>query len=374
MHDHQLTVAGALDVVLDDVGPVVDGQADRGQGVLRCGARRAAVGDSSATSGAGRPRRAGRAGRGDDRAARGEQQRRRGAQGVSHGFSREWWTCPAAAGTPRRSSSLHQPAVTCGPTAGWRRRDNSPPGDRFAPWTTSTPRTSAASDARTADLGFARVDLDRAARTGDPEVVYGAGKTPEQVVAILRTLHEQPPRPRRARHPALATRRMDAAPRRSAPTVDAVARAATLGPLPDAARHGRRRQRRHLRRPRRRRGRPHRRASTAPGVEIHDVGVAGLHRLLGVRDRLDEADCLVVVAGMEGALPSVVGGLTGVPLVAVPTSVGYGASFGGLAALLGDAQLLRARRHRGQHRQRLRRRRVRRPGRAGDPRPAGRPR
>ena len=57
-------------------------------------------------------------------------------------------------------------------------------------------------------------------------------------------------------------------------------------------------------------------------------------RLLAVRDRLDEADCLVVVAGMEGALPSVVGGLTGVPLVAVPTSVGYGASFGGLAALL----------------------------------------
>ena len=68
--------------------------------------------------------------------------------------------------------------------------------------------------------------------------------------------------------------------------------------------------------------------------EIRDVGVAGLHRLLGVRDRLEQADCLVVVAGMEGALPSVVGGLTGVPLVAVPTSVGYGASFGGLAALL----------------------------------------
>jgi NCAIR mutase (PurE)-related protein len=67
---------------------------------------------------------------------------------------------------------------------------------------------------------------------------------------------------------------------------------------------------------------------------INDVGVAGLHRVLGVRDRLVEADCLIVVAGMEGALPSVVGGLTGVPLIAVPTSVGYGASFGGLAALL----------------------------------------
>ena len=67
---------------------------------------------------------------------------------------------------------------------------------------------------------------------------------------------------------------------------------------------------------------------------IDDVGVAGLHRLLETRDRFADADCLVVVAGMEGALPSVVGGLTGVPLVAVPTSVGYGASFGGLAALL----------------------------------------
>ncbi len=71
------------------------------------------------------------------------------------------------------------------------------------------------------------------------------------------------------------------------------------------------------------------------GVErIEDVGVAGLHRLLEARERFAGADCLVVVAGMEGALPSVVGGLVGVPLVAVPTSVGYGASFGGLAALL----------------------------------------
>jgi NCAIR mutase (PurE)-related protein len=189
-------------------------------------------------------------------------------------------------------------------------------------------------DERTADLGYARVDLERAARTGDPEVVYGAGKTPEQVVGILRTLHE--------RHPdraVLATRlgleALDVV-RAELPeaTVDEVARAATLGPLPTArgtvavisagtsdaavaaeaaltiAVHG-------------------------AGVErIEDVGVAGLHRLLEVRDRFASADCLVVVAGMEGALPSVVGGLTGVPLVAVPTSVGYGASFGGLAALL----------------------------------------
>ncbi|MBA3310397.1 MAG: nickel pincer cofactor biosynthesis protein LarB, partial [Nocardioidaceae bacterium] len=75
-------------------------------------------------------------------------------------------------------------------------------------------------------------------------------------------------------------------------------------------------------------------AHGAGTTSINDVGVAGLHRVLGVRDQLVAADCLIVVAGMEGALPSVVGGLTGVPLVAVPTSVGYGASFGGVAALL----------------------------------------
>jgi NCAIR mutase (PurE)-related protein len=187
-------------------------------------------------------------------------------------------------------------------------------------------------DPRAEDLGFARVDLDRAARTGDAEVVYGAGKTPDQVVAILRTLH--------ARHPhraVLATRLGDDAlhaVREIGADVDLVARAATLGPLPAATgtvaviSAG---------------------TSDAPvaaeaalsarvhgaGVQqIADVGVAGLHRLLAVRDDLEAADCLVVVAGMEGALPSVVGGLTGVPMVAVPTSVGYGASFGGLAALL----------------------------------------
>ena len=189
-------------------------------------------------------------------------------------------------------------------------------------------------DLRTADLGYARVDVDRAARTGDPEVVYGEGKTPDQVVGILRTLHE--------RHPDRAV----LATRLTAEALDVVgvelpdadvhdvARAVTLGPFPSArglvavisagtsdapvaaeaaltaAVHG-------------------------AGVErIEDVGVAGLHRLLEARERFVGADCLVVVAGMEGVLPSVVGGLVGVPLVAVPTSVGYGASFGGLAALL----------------------------------------
>lgn len=188
-------------------------------------------------------------------------------------------------------------------------------------------------DPRTADLGYARVDLDRAARTGDPEVVYGAGKTPDQVASILATLH--------ARHPeraVLATRLSpDAmvAAREVGAEIHEVASAATLGPLPE---------------PRGRVGVLSAGTSDAPvaaeaalavtvhgaGVEeIRDVGVAGLHRLLGVMDRFDGLDCLVVVAGMEGALPSVVGGLTGVPLIAVPTSVGYGASFGGLAALLG---------------------------------------
>jgi NCAIR mutase (PurE)-related protein len=189
-------------------------------------------------------------------------------------------------------------------------------------------------DPRTTDLGFARVDVDRAARTGDPEVVYGAGKTPDQVIAILRALHER--HPERA---VLATRltdeTMDAvAAGLVGAELDRVARAVTLGPLPaprgtvaivtagtsDAPVA----------------------AEAALTVRVHgatvdrvdDVGVAGLHRLLAVRDRIAEADCLIVVAGMEGALPSVVGGLTGVPLVAVPTSVGYGASFGGLAALL----------------------------------------
>lgn len=189
-------------------------------------------------------------------------------------------------------------------------------------------------DEPTADLGYARVDLDRAERTGDPEVVYGAGKTPAQVVGILRTLHE--------RHPdrAVLATRLTAetmavlAEELPGAEVDAVARAATLGPLPEprgtvaivaagtsdapvageaaltARVHG------------------------AGVVRVDDVGVAGLHRLLEVRERFADADCLIVVAGMEGALPSVVGGLVGVPLVAVPTSVGYGASFGGLAALL----------------------------------------
>jgi pyridinium-3,5-biscarboxylic acid mononucleotide synthase len=183
------------------------------------------------------------------------------------------------------------------------------------------------------DLGFARLDVDRHRRTGDPEVVYGAGKTPDQVIVALRTL---------AGHggQAVLATRLDSAARdavRSAlpdADVDELARTAVLGDLPPP------------------RGRVlvvsagtsdgpvaaealvTVRVHGAAAERIEDVGVAGLHRLLAVRDRLDEADVLVVVAGMEGALPSVVGGLTGVPLVAVPTSTGYGTGAGGLAALL----------------------------------------
>jgi NCAIR mutase (PurE)-related protein len=188
-------------------------------------------------------------------------------------------------------------------------------------------------DDRTTDLGYARVDVDRARRTGDPEVVYGAGKTPDQVRQILSTLY--------ARHPdraVLATRLSEEAQAAVAlldgATVHPEARAATLGPLPAArgtvavisagTSDG----------PVAAEAALSARVHGAGVEEVRDVGVAGLHRLLGERERMEQADCLVVVAGMEGALPSVVGGLTGVPLVAVPTSVGYGASFDGLAALL----------------------------------------
>jgi NCAIR mutase (PurE)-related protein len=185
------------------------------------------------------------------------------------------------------------------------------------------------------DLGFARLDTDRVARTGDPEVVFGVGKTPEQTVALLRALREAHPH-----RLALATRvdedtraavreafganadvdddaRCAAVGERPAPAGRVVVVAAGTSDRPVAAEAA-----------------YTARAFGADVSTVVDVGVAGLHRLLDVRADLDRADCLVVVAGMEGALPSVVGGLTGVPLVAVPTSVGYGTSFDGLAALL----------------------------------------
>jgi NCAIR mutase (PurE)-related protein len=178
------------------------------------------------------------------------------------------------------------------------------------------------------------LDLDRERRTGAPEAIYADGKTPAQTEAILRALHAA--HPHRA---VLATRLSQDAMvhlRSALPEaeVDELARCCRLGPMPEA------------------RGRVTvvaagtsdlpvaREAALTAGVygaeveEIPDVGVAGLHRLMAVKDRLNDTDCLIVVAGMEGALPSVVGGLSGVPLVAVPTSVGYGASLGGVAALL----------------------------------------
>jgi hypothetical protein len=184
------------------------------------------------------------------------------------------------------------------------------------------------------DLGFARLDHHRGVRTGDPEVVYAEGKSDEQVVTLLRALRDSP-----GNRPALATRltpSMLATVAEAFPdaTVDTAAACVVLGELPTP------------------RGEvvvvsagtsDDRVAAEAALVarvfgaqvrRISDAGVAGLHRLLAERDGLTDADCLIVVAGMEGALPSVVGGLVGTPVVAVPTSVGYGASFGGLAALL----------------------------------------
>ena len=183
------------------------------------------------------------------------------------------------------------------------------------------------------DLGFARVDTDRLSRTGDPEVVYAAGKTPEEVVAVVGTLREAAPH-----RPALVTRADPAtvaAVRSRWPGTQVEATTVVVGDLPpakglvavvtagtsdapvaaEAATTAR--------------------VFGADVVRVVDVGVAGLHRVLDARPVLQDADIAIVVAGMEGALPSVVGGLVGTPVVAVPTSVGYGASFGGLSALLG---------------------------------------
>jgi hypothetical protein len=184
-----------------------------------------------------------------------------------------------------------------------------------------------------ADLGFARVDLQRAARCGFPEVVFCPGKTPEDVAAIAERILE-------AGHDLLATR---ASPEQAH---------AVRARIPGAEVHER------ARCITVRAGKPAREglvavvcAGTAdlPVAEearvaadmlgarvetFYDVGVAGLHRLLGTLDGIRKARAVVVAAGMEGALPSVVGGLVAVPVIAVPTSVGYGTSFGGLAALL----------------------------------------
>ncbi|MGI8720851.1 MAG: nickel pincer cofactor biosynthesis protein LarB [Geodermatophilaceae bacterium] len=182
------------------------------------------------------------------------------------------------------------------------------------------------------DLGFARLDIDRVDRTGIPEVVYAEGKTADQVVGCLAGLLENGPfalatRVDEQTAEAIRSRWPEAA-------LDPEARCALIGTAPgeigrvavvsagtsdapvaaEAAFVAR--------------------ALGAQVTRIDDIGVAGLHRLMAVRTELEAADVVIVVAGMDGALASAVGGLVSKPVIAVPTSVGYGAAFEGLAALL----------------------------------------
>jgi hypothetical protein len=187
------------------------------------------------------------------------------------------------------------------------------------------------------DLGFAKVDHHRVLRQGFAEVVYARGKTPQQVAGIVRGML----RPR-AEHNILITR----ADERIYRAVRRLNRNAKFHPLSKAI---------SIRRNRTISGKGQILVITAGTSDIpvaeeaavtavmmgnrvevlYDVGVAGLHRLLRQREKLAAARVIVCTAGMEGALPSVVAGLVRVPVIAVPTSIGYGASFGGLAALLG---------------------------------------
>jgi NCAIR mutase (PurE)-related protein len=185
------------------------------------------------------------------------------------------------------------------------------------------------------DLGFARVDHHRSLRQGFPEVILGLGKTPAQIAAIADEIvkrgstllitrategaydevRQRVPGATYYRDAAMITyRQHDVIPGKGSIVV-AAAGTADLPVAEEAAR-----------------------TAELMGNEVirmYDVGGAGLHRLLDERARLASARVVIVVAGMEGALPSVVSGLVSVPVIAVPTSVGYGASFGGIAALLG---------------------------------------
>lgn len=193
----------------------------------------------------------------------------------------------------------------------------------------------ALSDLHFEDIGHTRVDHSRAARQGFPEVVFGAGKTRAQIVDIVERLAARAPNVLVTRtdegtfgevrnvaidaewHPSarLIRIRRDLTVR-GAGEIAVVTAGTSDIPVAEEA------------------------ALTAEAMgnrvnRIWDAGVAGIHRLLAERELLEGARVIVVAAGMEGALPSVVGGLVGVPVIAVPTSVGYGASFGGVAALLG---------------------------------------
>jgi pyridinium-3,5-biscarboxylic acid mononucleotide synthase len=185
------------------------------------------------------------------------------------------------------------------------------------------------------DLGHARIDHHRTLRNGLPEVIYAAGKSPTQTaeiftrmavsgVDVLATRADQPTAdavlastPTAIYHPqARALTLRQSSPADPKGHIAVVCAGTSDLPIAEEA------------------------AITAElfntrVTRLYDVGVAGLHRLLAVRDQLTTANVVIVCAGMEGALPSVVGGLVGVPVIAVPTSVGYGASFAGAAALLG---------------------------------------
>jgi NCAIR mutase (PurE)-related protein len=185
------------------------------------------------------------------------------------------------------------------------------------------------------DLGYARVDHHRSLRQGCPEVIFGPGKTPEQIAGIAERIVAAGhsllvTRTDRAAYDAVSKRLADAKFHELARTItlalgelspgrgSILVCAAGTADVPVAE-------------------------EAAVSAELmgncvdrlYDVGVAGLHRLLSEHVRLTAARVVIVVAGMEGALPSVVGGLVSVPVIAVPTSVGYGASFGGITALLG---------------------------------------
>lgn len=185
------------------------------------------------------------------------------------------------------------------------------------------------------NLGYATVDHHRAIRTGMPEVIFGKGKTTEQILGIAEKLLE------RASNVLVTRTNEEVAARMKAlyPEAEYFPACGALRVWRDRTMHGKGRL-----------------AVISAGTtdmpvaleavvtaevmgndvdQIHDVGVAGIHRLFGNLDRITKARVVVVCAGMEGALPSAVGGLVSCPVIAVPTSVGYGASFHGLAALLG---------------------------------------
>ena len=184
-----------------------------------------------------------------------------------------------------------------------------------------------------ADLGYARIDHHRKLRQGAGEVIYGAGKTPEQIAGILKHMRENGESVLVTR---LSPESAELVARETELTYYPTAKLGISGPMPETDGEGT--------------------VIVATGgtsdmpvaeeaaltaeflgnrvVRLYDVGVSGLHRLLSQLETLMTARAIVAVAGMEGALPSVIGGLVDCPVIAVPTSVGYGASLGGLAALL----------------------------------------